>query len=238
MCAIPTENIKKMKEKEIHRLNRSYDVVVCGAGEAPTSTIALQILKQSKHVVACDGALQMLLDLGIVPDAVIGDGDSIPLSLRETYNTIFHQITEQDSNDLTKATLYALEHYVNKVSEPRFCYLGTTGKREDHTIANIALMLHYARTFHIQPIIVSDYGYFMLGSGKSVFASFARQQVSVFRISGERLESEGLRWHLFPFTEFWQGTLNEALGDSFTIDSDGKYLVYQTHEAKEINRNN
>jgi len=69
--------------------------------------------------------------------------------------------------------------------------------------------------------------------GKTTFASFPHQQVSVFQIGGKCLESEGLKWELYPFSELWQGTLNEAIEYSFTINSDSTYLVYQTHKPKE-----
>ena len=47
-------------------------------------------------------------------------------------------------------------------------------------------------------------------------------------------ESEGLKvGNYIPFSELWQGTLNEAIEYSFTINSDSTYLVYQTHKPKE-----
>ena len=30
----------------------------------------------------------------------------------------------------------------------------------------------------------------------------------------------------------WQGTLNEAVGSSITLDGDGDYMVYLTHDGK------
>ena len=93
-----------MRERNLNEIQTKYDVVVFGAGDVPTSSIILDILKNAKHIVACDGALEDLLKLGIEPEAVIGDGDSIAPELKEKYAHIFHQIKEQDDNDLTKAT--------------------------------------------------------------------------------------------------------------------------------------
>lgn len=217
--------------KETIRIEEQYDVVVFGAGEVPNSVLPIRILRNARHIVACDGALADLLDLGFEPEAVIGDGDSISPSMKEKYRHIFHQIDEQDDNDLTKATKFAIANFCLG-EHPRFCYLGATGKREDHTLGNLSLLLRYYRDLKIRPIIVSDYGWFVPASGKTVFASFPRQQISVYQFGCTRLSSDGLKWNVYPFEELWQGTLNEALGDSFTLDGDGLYLVYGTHEAK------
>jgi thiamine pyrophosphokinase len=34
----------------------------------------------------------------------------------------------------------------------------------------------------------------------------------------------------------WQGTLNESLGDTFTLEGDKEYIVFQTHGKKQKSR--
>ena len=80
--------------------------------------------------------------------------------------------------------------------------------------------------------MLTDYGRFTPCEGLTTFESFPGQQVSIFNIGNKMLEQEGLKWDTRPFTELWQGTLNEATGSAFTIKGDGKYLVYQTYEKK------
>ena len=133
---------------------------------------------------------------------------------------------------MTKATKYALRCFDLK-EKPTFCYLGATGKREDHTLGNIALLIHYYKHLNIAPTMVTNYGWFTVSQGKTTFAAFPKQQVSIFQIGCKRMESKGLKWNVYPFSEFWQGTLNEAVGNSFTIEADSAYLIYQTHKPKE-----
>lgn len=213
-------------------LNFEYDVVILAAGDFPTSVTAMRILRHAKHLIACDGAVEDLLEMEIEPEIIVGDGDSISQTTKEKYQHIFHTIAEQEDNDLTKATKYALQHF-NLTDGASFCYLGATGKREDHTLGNIALLLHYYKHFKINPTMLTDYGWFTPSHGKTTFESFPRQQVSVFQSYCKHIESQGLKWNLYSFKEFWQGTLNEATGYSFTIYSDSTYLVYQTHQPKE-----
>lgn len=216
-----------MKERK-----NEYDVVILAAGDFPTDVTAMCILRNAKHLIACDGAIEELLEMDIEPEVIVGDGDSVSATTKAKYQHIFHTIEEQEDNDLTKATKYALQHF-NLPDTPTFCYLGATGKREDHTLGNIALLIHYYKQLNIVPTMVTNYGWFTVSQGKTTFAAFPKQQVSIFQIGCKRIESKGLKWNIYPFNELWQGTLNEAVGNSFTIDSDSAYLVYQTHKPKE-----
>ena len=96
----------------------------------------------------------------------MGDGDSLPAGLKAQYADIFHAVSEQEDNDLTKATRFAIGLLKASTKEngekqpPRLAYLGATGKREDHTLGNIALMMRYLRDFAILPEMYTDYGWF------------------------------------------------------------------------------
>ena len=210
----------------------SFSAVILAAGDFPNHVLPLRILRTTKNLIVCDGALEELLEYEIEPTALVGDGDSLSEELKQRYAHIYHPISEQEFNDLTKATLFARSHLKMDESthtRPRFCYLGATGKREDHTLGNISLMLYYYRQLSIAPLMLTDYGWFVPASGTNTFSSFAGQQVSIFNASCKELSSEGLKWDIYPFSEIWQGTLNEALSTSFTIHADGDYLIYRTH---------
>ena len=229
--------------------------VILASGEPLEHDIPVQLLQEAPYVVCCDSAI-LQCDWA---DAVVGDGDSIPSWAREEYDDIFVQVDEQDDNDLTKATRFCLEKGFRRI-----VYLGATGRREDHTLGNISLLMRYAREFDIEPLMATNYGWFVPGKptpipsqrggglkshlqtqklteippspsggdGGRLFSSFPGQQVSLFNFGCTQLRTHGLRYDGYPFTSWWQGTLNEATGDSFTIEADGDYLVYRTYEAK------
>lgn len=205
----------------------TYDAVILAAGDYPTHPIARGILENASYLVCCDGAAQGLIAHGILPHAIVGDGDSLPDDIKTKYPHLIHTETEQEYNDLTKSTRFAVAQGFQQIA-----YLGCTGQREDHTLGNISLMSFYRREFHIQPVMYTDNGIFTPAFGTQTFSSFPRQQVGIFRIHCDELSSEGLRWKSYPYTEWWQGTLNEAIGDTFTIHSDGEYIVYQTYAPK------
>jgi thiamine pyrophosphokinase len=232
--------------------------VILADGSFPTHDIPLDILHNAKYLCCCDGAGMELISHGIMPDAIVGDCDSMTEEFKERYKDIIHVVEEQEYNDLTKCTKHVLEiqnsefkiqndtsaeTMVDKAADrllphgeagrgPTIAYLGCTGKREDHTLGNISLMAFYMEEFGIKPYMFTDYGVFMPAHGTQTFRSTPRLQVSIFNISCEELTSEGLRWNAYPYRQLWQGTLNEATGDSFTIHADGTYIVYVTYEAK------
>ncbi len=230
----------------------AYDAVVLANGEQPTHQIALKLLKEAPYIVCCDGAIQRYN----YADAIVGDGDSISSWARKKYEEIFEQVDEQDDNDLTKATRHCMTKGFRRI-----VYLGATGLREDHTLGNISLLIRYAKEFDIEPIMVTNYGWFVPVCKEQTedifhkeaisksemaflpkendkeknsncytreFISEPNQQVSIFNFGCTQLYTEGLRYDGYPFTSWWQGTLNEATADHFNIVADGDYLVFRT----------
>ena len=198
---------------------RKFDAVILANGAFPTHPNPQKVLYGADRVVACDGAIKTFPSA----DVVIGDGDSVPAM----YHDRLIKVEEQEDNDLTKATRYCLQQGWRNIA-----YLGCTGKREDHTIGNISLLMRYFREYQVEGVMFTDHGYFVPAKGDMTFESFPHQQVSIFNFGCHALSSEGLKWQCYPTTEWWQGTLNESLGSSFTIHADGFYLVFRTYLPK------
>ena len=203
----------------IHKID-AFDAVILANGDFPHTDIPLGLLDRAPFVCACDGAVNHYPQA----DAIVGDGDSVPEDLRDR----LIQIDEQEDNDLTKATRYCLSKGMRRI-----IYLGATGQREDHTLGNISLIVRYALELDVEPLLATDYGWFVVAEEESEFASFKGQQVSIFNMGCTTLASEELRWQAYPYRQLWQGTLNEATGSSFVLKGDGPYLVYRTYQAKE-----
>lgn len=206
----------------------SFDAVILANGDYPSSPLALDMLYAAPFVVCCDGAFRRYMAGGRRPAAIVGDGDSTTSAERVQTRGLFHHVEEQDDNDLTKAVHYALSQ-----GKRRLLLLGTTGKREDHTLGNISLLAHYFRQ-GVDAAILTDHGLFRMYRGDGEFGSFPGQQVSVFNFGCTRLQSEGLKYPLYPLSELWQGTLNEAVGDSFSVRADGDYLLFFVTGKKTI----
>jgi thiamine pyrophosphokinase len=78
--------------------------------------------------------------------------------------------------------------------------------------------------------MVTDTGILQPFLKSSAISSFPGQQVSIFSIDPEtEITSFGLRYPLSrtKIKNWWFATLNEALGDSFSLEfNDGRVIVY------------
>ena len=200
--------------------NNLFDAVIVAGGEFPTAPQPLEILQSAQYVVCCDGAADRYIATGRVPDAIVGDGDSISAENREKFAHQLHIISEQESNDQTKAVRYLLEHGMRRIA-----IVGATGRREDHTIGNISLLIEYARA-GCQVRSFTDHGVFVPCNGTTTHKCRKGQQVSIFSITARDLSAEGLLYPIYDFNNWWQGTLNECTGDEFTINANGEYLLF------------
>jgi thiamine pyrophosphokinase len=201
------------------------DVVVVCNGQFPTHEVPLDILRQAKTIICCDRAIQKLSAVGVKPTVIVGDFDSLPKSLMEKYSDIIFHNPDQETNDLTKSMQWAKQHGFTDV-----CILGATGLREDHTLGNISLLADYEQQgFSVK--MVTDSGVFTPVNHTHCFSSFKGQQVSIFSLKPDvPIRSENLKYPFNrPLPSWWCGTLNESLGEQFTLHFDeGKVLVYQT----------
>lgn len=196
-----------------------FHAVVLAAGSYPIHSLPLQILANAETVVCCDGAAEAFLAKGRTPIAIVGDGDSLSEALKERYAHLLHQESEQETNDLSKAV-----HYLMRQGKKRIAIVGATGKREDHTLGNISLLIEYMRQgADVQ--MFTDFGVFIPCSGKSSFDVSVGQQISLFNFGATGFKSQGLKYPIYDFTNWWQGTLNEATHHQVTIEAVGDYLV-------------
>ena len=125
---------------------------------------------------------------------------------------------------MQKALKYCLRQQLGSVA-----VLGASGLRDDHQLANLSILDMYAEQMDL--IMVSNYGLFSFISDDTTFASIPGQEVSVFSFDGQAVFSfEGLQYpvHNRRFTQLWEGSLNKALGERFTVKiCDGKGMVFR-----------
>lgn len=199
--------------------------VILANGDFPTHPVPRAILENNiDTLICCDGAANHLLDQQLIPQTIIGDCDSLTPENRVQYQHIITQIPDQNTNDLTKAVLFCQSQAISSL-----IILGATGKREDHTIANIALLVNYlSRVENI--IMITDFGFFRAIQQPSQFQSKPGQQISLFSLTPTPISTMHLKYPLDKQSLLcgWQGTLNESLSDHFTISVNEPVIVYQT----------
>ncbi|MCD8068803.1 MAG: thiamine diphosphokinase, partial [Lachnospiraceae bacterium] len=114
---------------------------IIGAGDLTVGSIPYH--KDTDYMIAADGGLMYCDVLGIEPDLVIGDFDSLDEGLRgaveELERTAPEKIkrlpAEKDDTDMVAAVREGLA-----LGYRRFYMYGACGGRLEHTLANIKLM--------------------------------------------------------------------------------------------------
>ena len=212
-------------------------IVILAAGSFPTHEEPLRALREADFVVCCDSAYEAFKDDELKEKnyVVIGDGDSLSPCAKQQLGDRYVQIDEQDYNDLHKAMDWATSRFGIQNSE--FRIIAACGKREDHTLGNISYLVTFAEEHPGADIeMLTNYGRFTAMTGSRSYDAFPRQQVSIFTMTPEvPFSATGLRWPLVDFRarRWWQASLNEALGDSFTLNTEGWLVVFQTYEPKQ-----
>jgi thiamine pyrophosphokinase len=203
--------------------------VILADGDFPIHPTPLAILQSASPLICCDGAADAVANAGITPDIVIGDLDSISAEKRNQFGDILLHDPDQETNDLTKAVNWCKRQNFTAIT-----ILGATGKREDHTLANIALLVRY--NLDIRVDMVSDHGTFSVVRESCQIPSTPGQQISIFSLTPETpITSNGLKYPLTDtrLPELWQGSLNEATGDTFSLTfASGTLVIYRLHDVR------
>lgn len=203
-------------------------VIVC-QGDFPRKEYPRYVLRNADVIVCCDGAFTTFLRKSEavfgelrLPDAVVGDMDSLSPAAMKKYGSLVVKYDEQDYNDMTKALRYTLSRW-DDISEIHF--IGATGKREDHTVGNMSLLMEYERLFSlaergIAADIISDWSTMFAVTDTTTVDVGEGRGVSIFCPDNSlRIISEGLEWPTddVVFDNWWKATLNRAKADRVTL---------------------
>lgn len=195
--------------------------VILASGLFPTTERALRYLREADFLACCDGAANDCVAAGFEPDVIVGDGDSIAPNVMERYADRVVRIAEQETNDLSKT----FHHCLQLGRRDSFVILGATGKREDHALANLALLMDYAEE-HADVMMVSDFGTFYPCCDTKRLSVNPGQEVSIWNFGASYFSAEGLMYPLYDFTKLWQGTLNVATRPDIAVHAKGAFLLY------------
>ncbi len=163
--------------------------------------------------VAADSGADLLLAEGLVPDAVIGDFDSLSAEARATLSpqSLTH-VHEQDSTDFEKV--------LARISADLIVGVGFTGGRMDHAVAVLHALLRFA---HQPVVLLAEHEIVLLAPPRLTVTLAKGAIVSLFPLAPCTGRSEGLHWPIdgLHFVAGQQiGTSNRASGGPLTLEMD------------------
>ncbi len=202
--------------------------IIFGAGDELPSEIVLP--DDDYMIIAADGGFRTLKRLGITPDRVIGDLDSLDKAPDSDNFTLLPHI--KDTTDTYEAVQIGLSEDCEE-----FRIYGGTGGRTDHTLANIQLAAMLAEKGKKVYIFGSYYVLTAVMNGKIHLNARKTGYVSVFAhsdicrgvtIKGLYYETDGITLK----NDFALGVSNEFTGREADISvEEGILCVY--YETKE-----
>lgn len=188
-------------------------VVLVGGGPLEADVFAL-VQDRAVFFVAADGGADALLAHGVIPDAVIGDMDSLSEAGRAAIPAErLHEVAEQDSTDFDKA--------VRGTCAPLIYAVGFTGARLDHELAALHVLVRYGD----RPVVLVGEVDVTVHLPARIALDLPRGlRVSLFPLDGVTVGMEGLRWSfdalaLHPMRKI--GTSNEVGEGPVMLTSDG-----------------
>jgi thiamine pyrophosphokinase len=205
--------------------------IIFANGTLKESTIKLD---SHARILAADGGAQHCLQLGIIPEAVIGDFDSLSaqeIRQLESRGAVLHRYpADKDETDLELALDYALAAGADEI-----ILYGLLGGRWDMSFANILLLAAPRYTgVHFQVIAEGTRMYILRGGESLDLTGETGETVSVLPLSPEihGLVYQGLAWPLENASLLFgspRGVSNRLVGHAARISLvDGVVLVVHT----------
>ena len=201
------------------------EILIVANGTVKNRNFYKKTIKKADIIVAADGGADNCIKLGISPDYVVGDLDSISDKAKEKFkkNTIHDK--DQNTTDLEKAINLA-----KKFKCKNLTIIGAIGSRMDHTISNIMALF---KTKNPSKIIDESNEIFAVEKETEIRGKKG-DIVSIIPVSRvEGLACHGLKWNVKNknVDAGWTGTSNIMTGSKANVKlKSGKIIIIKAKE--------
>lgn len=192
-------------------------ITLLGAGHVPPGALA-ESLARAPRLVAADGGAAAALAAGVMPEAVIGDFDSLDPATRASIPPErMHLAEDQNLTDFEKALAC--------IAAPLVLAVGFTGRRLDHELAVYNALIKAP----MRPVLVIGEEDICLALTDPLTLLLpVGTRVSLFPMAEVSCASTGLRWatdHL-TFAPWGRvGTSNEAISERVWLSPNGPGML-------------
>lgn len=175
-------------------------VIVVANGDIGDRRKVKEILPKADYVICADGGLEHAEELGLAPDLILGDFDSLADDILQRYRDAGIPIKEypqdKDKTDTQIAVDLAMDMGASHVY-----ILGAFGSRWDHSYANVMLLYKLASS-NIEAQIIDDHNTVMLSNGVVRLTGQVGQFVSLLPFGGDVhiAYTQGLK---YPLIDKW-----------------------------------
>ena len=105
-------------------------------GELREPRLVARLARKADLILCADGGARHAKTLGIIPDFVVGDMDSLPRPLPKAWSpTVYRRDTDENRSDLDKAL-----DFLKALGRVRVFVAGALGGGLDHELVNLAVL--------------------------------------------------------------------------------------------------
>ncbi len=195
--------------------------IILANGKPPRKNIIEKLREFGYDFLICaDGGTNSARKLGLIPDLIIGDFDSVKSDTLEYFSgksKIVH-LKRQNDTDVEKALKYAVaKGFAEAV------LLGATGDRLDHSFCNLGIVLKFFDKIIVK--IVHENSYLIPVKGKVILHTEPGEIISLYGFDNKtKFSSKNLKYPLknisLKFGER-ESTSNVAVKDSIELKVSG-----------------
>ena len=191
--------------------------IILANGDSPKKSEILYFQKKGYLKIICaDGGANSAQKLGIIPDVIIGDLDSITRQNLKLFSgkTEVINYTRQNDTDVEKALKYLISEKYKEV-----ILLGATGDRLDHTICNLGIIIKFFNKIKIS--VLHKKSFLTAHNSDIKLKTIPKEIISIYGFDDKtKVTSKGLKYPLkniaLPFGKK-ESTSNVAMGDEIEL---------------------
>jgi len=202
--------------------------VIFLAGEIYDYTYMKKYVTDADMIICADGGTTHAKRMGIEPDIILGDMDSIDPTILESYRNTSVEILEfnidKDKTDSHLAIGLALERKYDDI-----VIIGAIGTLPDHSVTNI-MLLEYIMKAKAYGRIITENSEMTVSDGKLEITADDFDRISLIPLSDEvtGITTIGLKFSLCNDTLYRtgsRGTSNSFISDKAKIEFDQGVLL-------------
>ncbi len=195
--------------------------IILANGKQPAKSVVGYLQSTGYNMLICaDGGADSAKKIGVIPDYIIGDFDSIKdetLTFFKTRSKII-RLKRQNDTDVEKCLKFAIGKHCEEA-----VLLGAVGDRLDHSFCNLGIVIKFFNRIRVR--IISDKSILSPYTGEVVLKSVPDETISLYGFNAKtKITSIGLKYPLkqtaLPFGQK-ESTSNVAVKEKVALKITG-----------------
>jgi len=194
--------------------------VLIANGNVSKTNYVKKVIDSNDYFISIDAKSENLKELGVQANLILGDLDTTTIDGIDSQIEVI-ELSDENKTDLEKSLDYCIEKSIKKV-----VILGSSGLREDHSMANVLIANSYSDILQIE-MITCFYRIIFVRENTKINAH--NVPVSIISLSSDnKITTSGLKYDLNneKLKSFSHGISNEVNGDSFTVKAESTIVVF------------